>query len=505
MPVYPSDLNKRFDVTDLVGQFILCKSEEYTPPGWPVARQGNWLLSNHPVLPVVPMENSQASPLGWLIGYPISADGELLTEKATFDVEEDDGVFCERFETLLYAMGGRFAAVVFGGGESRVYLDPMGSLSAVYSPAHDIVCSTPPLIPYTKGCEDDRELIDATGIPDRNSFYAFGLTPRRSVHRIQTNHYLDLSTWETRRHWPQDPLEPDDDVETAALRIAELIKRQIAAVAARHLVHMSLTAGHDSRLLLGCARGCIDRVSLFTHRLDASADLDCRVARALTRKVGLELNILKYLETDENELAKWLYRSGCCIGELRGWKALRTYRQLDPRRAELPGDGGETGGVTFWRRRHTETSPVDNEELVERFRVPATPEILRRAREWRDGLPFTNTLRVIDLMYIEARLGGWAGLLPYADPVSTAFRVYPVCHREILERMLRLPTPYRRSRALPSDILQREWPELLGIPYNENIGWRRQVELAAINLKRLKKAVVSPGWALRKTRERLFR
>ena len=496
-------MEKRFQTTDLVGQFIVCKSPEYVPEGWPVRRHGPWLLATHPVLPAAGIQAADGSNLGWLIGYPISKTGILTTSDTELALDPAGDDLFGSFEKLLYEFGGRFACVVFDGSDARAYLDPGGSLSAVYSPAHEIVCSTPPLIPYSKGCDDDRNLIDIMQIPERNSIYPFGLTPRRGVERIPPNFFLDLSSWETTRHWPADGLDTDDDVETSVGRIADVTKRQIAAVARDHELHMSLTAGRDSRLLLACSREHIEKVSLFTFCLDESAETDRRAAQLLTRRLGIGLSVLEFEEPSEDDLMLWLYRTGCCVGEKRGWRVVRTYRALDPARAELPGVCGEAGRLSYWHKWETESSDVNMEEFLGRVGVPITPEIMRRAQGWLDGLPVTNTLRILDMMLIELFLGGWAGLLPYADPVSTAFRVYPLCHRETLERLMRLPTPYRRSQSLTADVCKREWPELLTVPFNEPVGHKRLLAAAGKNVHRAKKALTRPGLFLRKIKNRL--
>jgi hypothetical protein len=50
---------------------------------------------------------------------------------------------------------------------------------------------------------------------------------------------------------------------------------------------------------------------------------------------------------------------------------------------------------------------------------------------------------------------------------------FPMCHRAIVERMRRLPAPFRRSGALMETIIAREWPELLDWPFNKLVGLQR--------------------------------
>jgi hypothetical protein len=41
--------------------------------------------------------------------------------------------------------------------------------------------------------------------------------------------------------------------------------------------------------------------------------------------------------------------------------------------------------------------------------------------------------------------------------------------------MLRLPSSYRRGKALGGDIISAAWPELLDLPYNDYPGIRRLI------------------------------
>ena len=51
--------------------------------------------------------------------------------------------------------------------------------------------------------------------------------------------------------------------------------------------------------------------------------------------------------------------------------------------------------------------------------------------------------------------------------------IYPYTHRASIEAMLRLPWEYKGREQLLKDIIAQEWPELLSIPVNEDMGWRR--------------------------------
>jgi hypothetical protein len=69
-------------------------------------------------------------------------------------------------------------------------------------------------------------------------------------------------------------------------------------------------------------------------------------------------------------------------------------------------------------------------------------------------------------------LGCWAGVLPYAEPDATAFRVYPLVHRDAFIQMLRLPNACKARGIFPGRLIAAEWPRLLAAPFNRPAGVR---------------------------------
>ena len=291
---------------ELIGQFVLAKSRRSIPGNWPVRSNGAWHLGHHPALPVMDIRSADSIEIGWLVGYPISPEGQLLTENVECPVSANDGKSSAGFEAWLYEHGGRFAAIYLDSGTSRFYLDPCGSLAAVFCPQQELVASTPALVPYAAGCEDNEELIRALGIPERNNWFPFGCTPRLGVERLLPNHFLDLRAWESVRHWPTGELPSDYDVREAASEIATILKRHIAAVARQHPIHMSLTAGRDSRMLLACAREHLDGIAFFTLETPRlSGPMQCQVGRKLAKTFRLRHIVLPFEPASERELEEW--------------------------------------------------------------------------------------------------------------------------------------------------------------------------------------------------------
>ena len=462
------------DSARLIGQFVLSAAVGRAPQEWVTNQVGDWYLARHPALPVIRLLSVHARPLGWILGYPISEAGTLLTDGEAVPVPAQALKSADALEAFIYAFGGRFAVVLLDP-RPRFYLDPCGSLSAVYCTHQRMVASTPNLIPYDERTRDRVELAQAIGIPHSNGMYPLGLTPRYGVERVLPNHFLDLSDWRTVRHWPTQPLAPIASVEEAVAEIATLTKRNIAAVVAATPTYLPLTAGWDSRMLLACGKQWAHRLELFTTEIgDKGAAIDCDTARRIAKRFGLRHRVLPREDAREEDLEEWMFRIGYSTGEYRGFQSATTYKRLPGGHAVLEGNIGELGRRHVWwgRANNTETNLIALERLLKLCKCPPYEEPLARTRAWLQSVPTTDALQVLDLGYIEQRLGCWAGVFPYAE-CDPGFAIFPLCHREIVERMLRLPTSYRRAGHLPRDIIAREWPALLEWPINQPIGATR--------------------------------
>jgi hypothetical protein len=460
------------DYARLIGQFVVSGGESRAPREWVSERIGDWYLGRHPALPAMRLLGVEGRPVGWMLGYPISEAGTLLADGGAVRVPAQALVSAEALEGFIYSFGGRFAVVVLDG-HPRFYLDPCGSLSAVYCTHQRMVVSTPNLIPYDEHSGDRVELIKAIGIPHTNGRYPLGLTPRYGVERILPNHYLDLSDFRTVRHWPKQPLGEVASVKEVVAEIATLIKRNITAVVAATPTYLRLTAGQDSRVLLACARTVADQLELVTFRMDDNrAAIDCDTARRIAKRLGLKHRVLADKATEE-DLEEWMFRISYSTGELRGCTAATMLKQLTGGHAMFVENVGELARAYWSQSNDSESTVVPPERLVELCECPPDEEqLVERARTWLETVPAATASRILDLFYLEQDLGCWAGVVHYTE-CDPGFTLFPLCHRGIIERMLTLPAEYRRSGRLPRDIIAREWPALLEWPINQPSGATR--------------------------------
>ncbi len=472
---------------DLAGQFLLSRAKSLAPAGWAVGSSQGWYLATHPTLPVINIVGREGSLLGWLLGYPITPDGVLLSTGASlpFTLSLRDGA--AEFERALYSLGGRFAAIYGLGGKPRAYLDPCGSLAVVFCPEESIVTSNSMLIPYSEKTKDNQELSEAT----RGIWWYFGLTPRHGIERLLPNHVLDLSTWQASRHWPgAEDLAATRDTASAVSEIASLLERQIAAAVRAGPSYMALTAGRHTRMLLACARHYLDRITFFTTQVpDAQGSFDVRIAEQIARRFGLAHLPLKWQEPTRRDLDEWFYRTGWYV-VVPPAEAIPTLRQLDPTRGILTGIAGSVGEAELWGKTDLKNPEASwRADVLDRFGCPPVPAIFERAERWFRGLPTREILGVLGLRGLEQHLGCWVAPQEYGLP-RDAFLLSPYCHRRIVQLKLTLPTGYRWRDRLPDDLLKERWPELLAFRFDKVFGLRGAPSLPKRIVRRVLRSVL---------------
>ena len=486
-PMTPESISRRHSMEELVGQFVLSRTQSALP--WQRDSLSGWHLAVENKLPFVRIR-CEDQPAGWLLGHAIGPDGTL--------VEDELHLHTDQLEEAIYEHGGRFLVILPLLG--RVYLDPCGLLGAVYCEHAGLVASSLSLIPYDEHTQDRAELIQAMGIPFNDAMYPVGMTPRYGIERILPNHYLDLHSWQTTRHWPVEGFPTVKNVPAAVAEITEITRRQLRTVVQQGPVMMHLTAGKDSRMLLACAKDFVQQIDYTTADFkDNTSKTDCVTAKKLAEIAGVQHRVLKWMDPEEADLDLWLHRTGMCSGEYRGWRASTMYKhQIDPYRPRIFGNVGDIARGIFWRPNDTATTVITAERLLEHCGgCASTPETLEQLNKWLQTAIAQDSLQLLDLFYLEQRLGCWAGIWTYAEADFCGYPALPYSHRRLMELMISLPHKYRRDGTLAQDVVSREWPELMQFPFATSTPPRFFINKNRFRfLKKIFRIFREPSWAL---------
>jgi hypothetical protein len=449
----------------LKGQYVLCRDRRLVPGSWSVRRGGSWLLATHPSLPAITLETEEKRVLGWLVGYPV--DGDTMVASAAIRVKpgEEEG-FAERSVATL---SGRYV-LILAGRTNRVYLDPAGSLPAVFSEKAGAVASSVTLLGPAAD-EEERELTAALGMPHSDRYYPFGLMPRKHTKALLPNHRLDLSSWRTERYWPDFTRLPAvSDTRDAVAEAAAIISGNIRAATESFGGSMAVTAGKDSRVLLACSRDLLPRLRFFTL-YERGGSLDCHTAGLLARGFDLPHEFIQVRRPPEAFLGGFLFRTGYRVSTVKG-KVNFSLSSLEKKRILLTGMVGPVcGGSTYWRGRDRGGPRPGPEELVRRLKLPRHDAVIESAAAWlRDVPDVERTETLIDLAELENIVGCWASPQTLGDVDFSSWNMWPFSHRRLFELGLGLSWEYKMGAGFHRDICLFAWPELMRYPFNRFSG-----------------------------------
>jgi asparagine synthetase B (glutamine-hydrolysing) len=212
------------------------------------------------------------------------------------------------FERNIYGIGGRYVAIIDFGKTRRIYLDPSGSLPVVYDPVAGLAASSSSLLSSNIDCD----LLSGLGMPGSGLYIPFGLTAHIGIKRLLPNHYLDLSTMTSVRHWPIENSLAESSLERASSLIADNLSNTVRAVINKKPVCGPLTAGRFSRMLLAACKPYLTEIEFITVRSSAE-DIDSHVARQLGEKFSLDHRFIYRTKSDERALGRWQEDVGYCV------------------------------------------------------------------------------------------------------------------------------------------------------------------------------------------------
>ncbi|MBT4522421.1 MAG: hypothetical protein HOC23_20670 [Halieaceae bacterium] len=384
-------------------------------------------------------------------------------------------------EQRLQEMGGRYLLLILPEvpGRALAYPDPFSSLSSVYSPALGILSSTTSMLRYREGCKTSYPV---EGYPHGadNQFYPADITDLEGCHRLLPNHRLDLNSWKVARFWPREALQPDPkaDADRHIIQAVERLRSNMLAAHATGLrMYSPLTAGRDSRAILACSsaevRADASYVTLRFHNRKYGHKKDLHISRLLAMRHHLNHEIVSIQKASKDDRERYFYTIGRAGGTGKATKFYRTPLQsLDMNAIWITGHGEAVAKRHYAKYAGRFFRPTAA-DLLTRARLPRREDFLIGMERWLHDLPPHSSVElVVDLFYMEMRLGGSACPHLYG---TAPFRVNitPFSDRRYAEACFALPYTYRQSGRAQARIVEMADPRLLDTPFEQLTGWPR--------------------------------
>lgn len=449
------------------GQFLIRKTPDKKFRDWLSREFQHFKIEYCPTLNYYPIY-SQGSEIGFVLGYLIDIEQKLQNGIINLGSEN-----FESFEQTFYSFAGRFVGGIRIGGESRFYLDPSGGISAVYSKKYWGIASTAGLLFNDPNIENklvDKSYVNALK-KGRNIWLPGDITPFNNIYRLLPNHYLEFTTFQSKRHWPIREFAAQKDTRPLIGTIGKTIKKTLTtSFAENNNLWLSLTAGKDSRMLLACAKSIADQLNFFTFTHKQNT-VDEFLARKISTDFQLNWTPLKIVQATEEEKKKWMRSTGYALCDAIT-DIHPTLKKLPSSCTLSPGMAGEVGRAFYWQKRDAKDSSLSSDELLKRLQLPTIPEFDRAIKPWLHEINHLDTFTKLDLAYIELRLGCWGMPQTYGN-LKYGEHFFPFSHRKIYEAILQMPPEFRSDQKIFDAICEMYWPELVHYPINTYSGIKK--------------------------------
>jgi hypothetical protein len=431
---------------------------------------GGFSLSFGPDVHLIPLEDSQGVKVGAIFGFAIDLESKTALRKPhrlSFARGTDPDAFAEK---VLRAIAGRFVWFFITDDIARIYLDCAGLVPCVYDPKLKIAGTTAAVLfdEETYQARFDHYIYDRFRV-GVDGFMAAGRTAHQGLIRLLPNHYLDLKSWAPKRHWSVSMSEPVGNPREAIAEIISIVRDQIEALLGSDLrVAQALTAGHETRMLLGIAKPFIKDIDFVTVVGSDRHAVDSIMASRIAKSEGLNHRKLQRVTASEEARQVFIRRGGNCVVDSNSYYAPSVAPIADTHNF-VGGLGGELARAFFWHDQDSAASEITPQRLLNRFGQPYEKQMHAPLQQWLDDLPEDNALDILDMAYVEHRMGPWSGGQFCNDP--TLVRYAPLFTRRCSELMLGLPDDWKRHERMSSEAVSQTWPELADYPYNFVSNW----------------------------------
>lgn len=480
-PAAPDPRDDAYDDLLYARGFLLTdRPRPEVPAFWARREIGGWGLWHDPRLDCREAEARGALPLrgparvlclGVILDADRPEDGpDAVLSRLAGRLARSEAAMLRALDTAA----GRFVLIYRRGGRTCVVGDAAGT-KQVFRHRHGAV-----VVASHLGLAE-RNVEGATRIPHlvfKMGFPGFD-TNRRRIRILTPNTRLCLEDGGVERFWPRRAV-PALEVERAAEEAARLMRNTIAHLAGRFDLHMSVTAGLDSRVTLSLLGDL--PCSLFTYyRADdvASDAHDLDFIEAYRRGSGRPTRLFRLRERSIPSGFRRSLAANTIRSHVQGvaW-LLHDGFPSDGAQLHLRSNLSEIGrqfyGMPRWNDRPASAEFARLHLSLQRgVRPPAVYDAIERFERFARVTGIVEAGRRADLaslFYWEHRMASWlANCLTESDAGMDT--VSPYNCRRLLEALLGVPPEVRSTAAVHRAIVAARAPELTRLPVNGRALW----------------------------------
>jgi hypothetical protein len=464
-------------------QYILLGNSVQKIDGWKEEiirnKLRSWYLYYHPDLKVTRNKNSFFQLV--LIGYILDP------EKTTYTDEDilNDLLQNTSYEQLLKdsdKYNGRFVLLCIEDENMKIVNDATG-FREVYYTFHNnsFACgSTPDIIAKFSGIGNtkDQDVLDffnSDELKQRDHVWIGYKTIFENILHLPPNHYLNVETRKYIRFWPFEPIHTIS-IEKCAEECAAILKGTIESAANRYELHMGITAGWDTRLLLAASKNVKDKIFYYINKvstLDESSP-DLQISKRLDRLFDLNLKIIDIKPEIDPEFEDIFYSNNSLAHD----KLLAIFYNVYIRKwdSTYTISGTMGNGLARIYFRIPEGHKLTGKNIAALAGYSKNKYVVDSLKEWITNVSSTIdefNINIMDLYQLEQDNTNWASLTASEQDIVRE-EIRPFNNRNLIRLFWSLDSKYRFQNfpEIYVRIMEILWMDVLVVPCNpSNKSW----------------------------------
>lgn len=404
------------------------------------------------------------------VGIENSFNDEELLEKLLYCYHKH----YNEFLNLIDFIGGRYAIIIGDNENVEVFQDATGARSIYYMSNYNVVSTHLNLIKDNFNLEDDTLLYQLNKIK-----YSFFSTPYLNVKNLIPNHSLRFKDKSVKRFYPRVDnrfvsLEEDQKFEIAE----KLWKGQLKDYNEKYdELILSLTGGHDSRVLLAMSKEYKNKINYFTYsvekninnsKFEKTAKLDEYIVKQIKNDIDINHKFI-YIKDNQFSLSnaeEQIINKNTI--KKHGRKLISFYNSFFPKdnTMHIRGNLLEIGRAIFYDG----TKPTDRikkhvlNKLKKRCNINSFEEstIYQNINKAIKELSYDREkfkYNQLDLYYWEIHMGQWFSEV--LNETDSSFNTFlPFNMRAIIDISLSFSLEKRRNEYFFNELINRNYPIL---------------------------------------------
>ncbi len=432
-----------------------------------------WHLYSHPDLPVTSVKNPTFHLV--MLGYILDPHNPSFNDETILQELSKS----ENFSSLTNSLekyNGRFVIIFLSESKLNIINDAVGFRTVFYYFHNQLsVCgSSPDIIAKAFNIDktkDQKILAFLNSIEYRNNDHAWigDKTPYENVFQLFPNHFLSVLENRIFRFWPTKPLNRID-LDTCATRISEILKGTLTAAANRYKLHMGITAGWDTRLLLSATSHIKEKMFYYVNKYESFTNQtkDIRIPIHLSEKLDFKLNVVDIPNNVDTNFRDVFNNNVCWAHE----KLLPVFYEVFRRNWQdtYTVTGVMGNGLARVYMQLPDGIPVNGKNIAkfagyQNLDYPVS-ELDKWANEIRQ-LCKDNHIEIMNLYQWEQDNAHWATLTALEQDIIRE-EIAPFNNRELINLFWSLDPKWRYQYypVIYIKIMKILWKEVLDLPFN---------------------------------------